>query len=317
MPRSSLIACVLAACFPAASEAQSPPTPAADAREVGQSDIVVTGSRDRGLQIRRFIDAMAVPSRYRQLATYSDGVCPMAIGLRDEANRIVESRMRHVAAAAGIRLQKEGCAANAFLFVTDDKGNLIELLHQRARGLFGDMTDKQIRALAEENGKATAWQVAEPRGADGRLMMKVEDVELVKGRRARMDGYILPQVSVSRIGLKTRMDVVTSVVVIEAKALLGRSLMQVADYSALRLFAKTDPKSAAEQSAPTILALLDDRADGIEQPASLTQWDLSFLKSLYATRKDYSATQQQGNMARVFRRDLDEAAGGSQKKDGE
>jgi hypothetical protein len=37
-------------------------------------------------------------------------------------------------------------------------------------------------------------------------------------------------------------------------------------------------------SAPTILGLFNPRAPGEQAPAGLTDWDRSFLRSLYVTR---------------------------------
>jgi hypothetical protein len=80
-----------------------------------------------------------------------------------------------------------------------------------------------------------------------------------------------------------------SVVVIDAKAVAGADLRQLADFAAMQLFAHTDPSKAAQQAAPTILTLVQDAAAGKPSPLSVTEWDFAYLRSHYAYSDMYKA----------------------------
>jgi hypothetical protein len=101
---------------------------------------------------------------------------------------------------------------------------------------------------------------------------------------------------------------VVSMVMVERGALTGLSVTQVADFAAMRAFADTDPRRAATSGAPTILTILDKGKDEMV-PVTLTQWDLGYLKSLYATSNAYYANYQRGDMERVLAREVAQGRG--------
>jgi hypothetical protein len=299
---SRFVAALTASIICADSLAGQPLPPAETPRH--QADIVVTGTRDYDDRARKFVDAVATPTRFNQLATFEQPVCPMVLGMRPSSNAMATARMRQIASSAGMMVDQEGCDGNALVFVTSDRKALMALLRRHQAHLFGERTRKEIDALEASAAPAVAWQVVEPRGADGRTMERVSDIELVKGRRARVDAYILRHVSVSRLGAKTRVDFLASVLILDARALLGTSTDQIAAYSAMRLFAGATPPDVRSGTAPTILTLFDDRAGGLDLAPSLTDWDAGFLRALYAIPHGYFAHQQQGRIAEMLSRSL-------------
>ena len=131
--------------------------------------------------------------------------------------------------------------------------------------------------------------------ADGTLLKKTQ-----------LDGpYIVEGMSAggSRVQSGTMPQFVASMVVVERSALNGLSVTQVADFTAMRAFADTDPHRAAGSGAPTILTILDKSNDQMV-PVTLTHWDLGYLKSLYATSNAYYASYQRGDMERVLAREV-------------
>ena len=77
---------------------------------------------------------------------------------------------------------------------------------------------------------------------------------------------------------------------------------QVADYAAMRIFARTDP-AKLKGSAPTILDILEAPM-GSAVPVTLTDWDLGFLRSLYASHGRQYANRQRKEMEGLLRKDL-------------
>ncbi len=75
-----------------------------------------------------------------------------------------------------------------------------------------------------------------------------------------------------------------ALVVVDAAAVEGLTVTQLADYATLRLLAPTSDMrtlsvDAEAQATPTILTLL---RDGAAAPAEMTRFDRAYLKSLYS-----------------------------------
>ena len=90
---------------------------------------------------------------------------------------------------------------------------------------------------------------------------------------------------------------------LEPVALDGLTTIQLADYAAMRLLAKTDP-AKVPASAPTILSILDASLD-TNVPITLTSWDMAFLKGLYSSTDRAYANRQRGEIRERLRRDLE------------
>jgi hypothetical protein len=157
------------------------------------------------------------------------------------------------------------------------------------------MSGGQVRRLANGPGPAAAWHVKGMLTKDGTIVPKI-------GRRYINEGTDTP----SRLSPQTRPHFLAAVVVVELDALAGLSTTQLADYAALRAFTEADPARLTDSGAPTILTILD-KPVGSEVPLSLTQWDLSFLTSLYASSNDAYANRQRSEMKGMFKDELKKA----------
>jgi hypothetical protein len=295
MIRSIFLGNVLAALLCVAA-APNPPAS-------GKDDIVVLGNRNPDQVRRDYVRAMAVPSANDQLARFANPVCPYVAGLREPYDALIVARLRKVAAAAGMRVAPDGCHPNALVYVASDKAKLIEEWHKTKPEFFSaDTTDGQIAALARSGQPVSSWQILDVRGSDGR--------ELARERVMKNDGtglttdtaLYVPFALGSRYMNQIHYEFGASVVVIDAKAVAGADLRQLADFGAMQLFAHTDPDKAAKQAAPTILTLVPDAAAGRPSPLSLTEWDFAYLRSLYAYWDMYKAGAHQGDLARRMAR---------------
>lgn len=280
MPFTSLLAASLAWIGLAAH--QDPPSQQAP-------DIVVEGIRPSDSQIRRFIDAMARAPGADQMSRFDLPVCPQAAGLTPSHNSAIENRLRRVAGAAGIRVAPAGCAPNVIVVVTRDKSEVIKQLRRVHPGYFPDRTRPEYRRLSAP-GAVAAWHV------EGRLTHRGEEL------REGFDKQVFevtsdPHHGASRIAVSSHPHFLASVVVVEMNAVSGLSTTQLADYAAMRAFARTDPARLKDLEIPTILTALDTPV-GEEVPVTLTQWDLSYLKALYATPINQLAAQQRGDIRR-------------------
>ncbi len=266
------------------------------------SEIVVEGVRERQQQIRRFVDALTEAPVRGQIGRFDWAVCPAAAGLPEAQNQAVVERLRQVAEAAGIPLARTGCRANAIVIVTPDKPATLRWLRREHPAYFRNGLGERIR-IADQDAPATAWQV------EGRLTQDGEAVGVHNGAGDSSTGnyYVVESTRASsRITAASRPHFMASLVVIQLDALRGLTTTQLADYAAMRVFARTQPSRLERSSAPTILNVIDAPMNS-EVPLTLTQWDLGFLRALYGSAENHYATQQRHEMRRLLRRELDEA----------
>ena len=290
MPGKILFA-LLAAGFPAWAQAQEADVPR---EEPSSSEIVVRGiSPDR--QISDFVGALTEAPIGGQLSRFAWAVCPAATGLPEAQNRAIRERMRKVARAAAIPLAAQGCKPNVLLIAAPDKKALIEGLHKKYPAYFSGIPGRRVRSLANASAPAAAWHVEGRLSADAELLPtdQVSGTQLYEATR-----------DPSRISASTRPHFLGAVVVVEHKALTGLTTTQLADYAAMRAFARTDPDRLEKATAPSILTVLEAPM-GTPTPLTLTRWDLSFLKALYAAPADKYVNHQRTAIRRRVRKELE------------
>ncbi|NWM10645.1 hypothetical protein GY642_25305, partial [Escherichia coli] len=93
--------------------------------------------------------------------------------------------------------------------------------------------------------------------------------------------------------------VLHSIIVLEADALLGKTLTQISDYIAMRTLAGARPPRDGVE-ANTILTLFDPQA---APPPAMTGIDRSFLTGLYKMRPNGTSVTQMGTISRQIVRD--------------
>lgn len=271
-------------------------SPAASAQEKLEesepNEIVVTGTRDLDQQVSDFVGAIAPAPPRGQLARFEWGVCPAVVGLSADQKIAIEQRLRTVAKAAGIPVAEAGCAPNALVMLTGAKGPFIDALMRRRPEYFGELSTAKLRRLQSEPGRATAWQLQGQVTGRGTPMERGAGVAVNR----TTDGQ-------SRITAAARPVFEAAAVVVEMGALEGLTTIQLADYAAMRLFARTDPSRLAGSKAPTILNILDAPM-GSEIPITLTKWDLEFLRGLYASPANLYAGSQRSAIGRQIKAGL-------------
>lgn len=294
MPRSFLFA-LLAAGFSVGALAQEADVPR---EEPSSSEIIVQGIKSPDRQISDFVAALTDAPIGGQLSRFAWAVCPAATGLPQAQNAAVQERMRRVARAAAIPLAAEGCKPNVLLIAAPDKEVLIEGLYKLYPSYFSGISRDKVRGLARGPGPAAAWQVEGRIGADAEIVPSdgVSGLQIYQSTR-----------DPSRISAATRPHFLGAVVVVEHAALTGLTTTQLADYAAMRGFARTDPERLEKATAPSILTVLDAPM-GSATPITLTRWDFSFLKALYAMPAAKYVNHQRTAIRSRVRKELERAA---------
>lgn len=209
-------------------------------------------------------------------------VCPAVYGLAPEQAAFVANRMRQIAVAAGIPRANQPCDANAIVIVTSNKPETIKRLEQKQTYFPREWSKDQIHALEADPSPATAWQLEGLLTPDGIRVAEMSDPSLVDPVDPGPLLAATPPTSLpaSRMRPSIKRDLMTSVLVVDAKAMSGLTTTQFADYAAMRTFAQTDPRRTSLSPSDTILKVLDAPM-GTAVPMSVTAQDLQFLKAYY------------------------------------
>lgn len=268
-------------------------TPAAMAQDVPRSNadtvpdpIVVEGRMlADDARIRALARAISPRVGFDQpLARFTDRVCFATAGLAAPMLRTIGYRLTEDADAAGIPLAGDGCTPNILVMFVEDGAAEARALLQRQPGLFGDMQPGEIRAMLHEPGPVHVWSISEVRSRDGdRMGYGQEGPPTLKVPFA------------TRIGLAIRRDMLSTVMLIDRKAVAGRTLRQIADYAAMRTLAMIRPKGAT--GGETILTLFDPASS---PPPEMTAFDRGYLKALY----EGSATERGATKVAMIARSI-------------
>lgn len=271
---------------------------AAPAAAQDDAPIVVIGQKDVEKQIENFVGALTQASPRGQIARFETTICPGAFGMPDAQRTAVKDRIRLVAQGVGLDVAGADCKPNLLVVVTPDKTAFLKSLGKDHHYMFGDRTPSQVRQLIAEPGPAAAWQIQGMVNGDGRPVFNESDMPINRSTRTP-----------SRITPPARPAFMAAVVVIESKALEGLSTTQLADYAAMRAFARIDPARIDASAPSTILRILDAAADS-EVPVTLTQWDFAFLKGLYSSPNNLYAPSQRSEIGRAMEQEMEPADGG-------
>jgi hypothetical protein len=300
-------AVALIGCLAGVTKAQ----PAASEPEASSAEgetIVVVGSRDRRDPVSAFVDDATMETG-GQIAKFAAPICPISLGLPPGHGEVIEARVRQIAQYLGLGVAAGDCQPNVVVIVAEEGGDFVRQLRRERPRAFAALQLAELRGVMRLAGPVRAWQVVEPRGADGRPMRRISFIEGGGGPpRYVANGYELAGVVPSLTSRPTRQDLSLSFVVFDLPAIDGLSLLQIADYAAMRTLART--AGAGLPARRSILTLFDNRNAGAEPVRELTNWDAAYLRALYGTNNVVTAQQQRSNMSRVMRRELAPAANG-------
>jgi len=257
------------------------------------TEILVQGIRERDQEIASFVKALTFTPVQGTISRFEWEVCPAVLGLTPELNARIANRMRAVASAANIPLAQANCTPNALVLLTRDKPRLLKQLEREAPGIYPDWSVARMRQAIADPSPVAAWQLNGLLSADG-SPYSYNYAGYAIHRSSRFPTRIVP-------GARRQLEV--SVVVIDKSALVGLSPTQLADYAAMRSFVRTDPAKLADSPAPSILKIIDAPPDAAV-PVTLTQWDLSFLKGVYASTANAWSASQRSEIQKSMGRDL-------------
>lgn len=246
--------------------------PAAETPQQRGPDVVVTARPKSSVEeVRRQVRAITQRSG-DQVARFHEPVCAGAIGLpQPYAGRVI-ARITEDAQAAGIATDKPGCRPNVTLVIVDDGKLLLTELRRQKPALFAAMPPREVQRALDETGPVRTITLTQLKSRDGNTLSN----DYTQGNTGMAGGAATLLVnSASIIHLATRQDITGSLVIVDTAATLGKTLNQLADYTAMRALARTN--ASADAGDDTILSLFHTTA----APRALTVFDTAFLKALY------------------------------------
>lgn len=275
--------------------AQDRPPPKPD------TEILVVGKHQKqdqqAEQVNEFVRSLSTEG-WDSPMTRFENICPGVIGLPPARNLEIVARIRAVAAAAGIKVAKEGCQPNVRVVVIPDKEQMLEVLKRKHPVLFRDYDRRPVEIL-DEDGPVTAWHVKEKFDRRGNtLEPSANGVTSIY-----FDG------ASPRVLALYRPVAMGAMILMEQNGLIGLTITQIADYIAMRAFTTISPHRLSRSNAPTILRVMGSKI-GDDMPRSLTQWDLAFLKSAYSVPPYSYSSSQRSRIRRAINKELN--ATGSQ-----
>ncbi len=293
------------------------PAPTAAAPQASESqtlaEVTVTAKRiELARRVSKFVNQIAAPENGGDggLARWqAPPVCPLVSGLPQREGEFILERLSEIARAAGVPLADEHCRPNLYILVTRQPEDLLKAMEKRNRPYtFGyDVTyqNETPASVVDEFIKTPravrVWYNSTEVDAWGKPLPLCPFYGSTSGNKVPV-GYRPCGPGVSggtHISFNTLWTFSRVFVIVDRTRLQGVRLGQLTDYVAMVAFAKLKP-DARLGDAPTILKLFDEAPQAA--PPGMTDWDQTFLKSLYATEQ--KSKTQRGQIARAMVREI-------------
>jgi hypothetical protein len=275
-----LLTAIGALCAAAPALAQSAP---ADGANSSDSDIVVTGRTKPPTRGEIFEQAQGLSRASRKydenLARFQMPLCPGVIGFKSEYAAMMIDRIRDNAARLGVPLAKAKCVPNLIVAVVDDSRAALTSLDRNQPQMFALVSDAERNELLQSDGPVrvltTILTIKSATGAPVEIRDGQEELPSVWGQ-------------LNRWFVAFHRDIVSAVVAFDREAVIGKTLVQLADYATMRGLTHTRDATGNEPM-PTILSLF---AQGSHDTPELTSFDIGYLRSLYSERPDVPAVSR-------------------------
>jgi len=259
----------------------------------GNDDTIIVTGQGEPVTIRA-IERQARDIAVRQgnvfdvpLARFEDRLCPGVSGLTPEIAGLIIDRVRANARMLDVRVQDDGCAPNFVIVFTPDGGELMRRLMEQNPQNF-QYLDQGKKDDILEPGPVHVWTSVEPRTLTGMPIAQVRDLT----RPPTMAVHAAH----SRIYTTTRRDITSIMIAFDHAAVRDLSIGQLADYATMRGLAQTRP--VAGMAVDSILSLFE----GTDAPPQrFTNFDIAYLRALYADLPNLPAANKLGNVSHELR----------------
>lgn len=275
---------------------QLPPAPQERSQTVAVQEEPVTeldgvdvvGQRDIRERTTEFVNQISAPPRRQGLARWDREVCVGVANMPRAVSQRMIDRVASVAMEVGLRIGEPGCRADILIIATPEPDSLAsEMVAADPSGFrpsfsSTDLGSRALERFKQSDAPVRWWQVSLPVSADtGTVAVQL------RGDDAP------PQISspsMSRLRSGIRYDLARVVIIIDTHRLGQASFSALSDYVAMVALAQID-LAADVGPYPTVLNLFSDTPSEM----GLTDWDLGYLRSLYAAQRNHALPRGQLN----------------------
>ncbi len=272
---------------------------------------VVVERRALESMVRNFVGEIGAPAQRRGLARWQGEICVGVVNIRRDVAEYIADRVSDVGMDLGLEAGEPGCRANIFIVFAADSAALADAMvseNRQAfrRGVSGlDRGSAALREFQAADRPVRWWHVSMPTDSEtGQRAVRLPgDVDPTTGQPA---APLVNVFAASRLSSQIRDDMAKVMIIVDVDQLGETNLAQLADYLAFIALAQVDPEGETG-SYDTILNLFDAplSVDG------LTEWDASYLRSLYRVQNSpvqrINPRAQAGVMAADMLRDRQRA----------
>ncbi len=270
-----------------------------------EAPIVVTGERPTRQQAREraveFVRRTGVARGETAAARWTDPVCPRVLGIAEPYAGLVARRMRAIAMEAGLRVAREDCRTNVSVSFVGDAAGLMQEIDRRSPTRLNEVPRDLRDAMLTGDAPLRWWYLTETRSRhQTRNAPQAIGTEFggggTGGRSAetgsQLDTESLQEYNSSIISTFGARVIIDANVVVDLDRVEGRALEAVAAYAAMVAFAEIRPSTPPPSGS--ILGMFD----GETGARGLTDWDMAFLRALYALPLDRQARRHRGILVR-------------------
>ncbi|WP_343526793.1 hypothetical protein [Sphingomonas sp.] len=289
---AAVVALLVVGLFPATAGAQTPQTsPAAQGVAPTVSDPIVVTARplpERRKTLGWFGAISGYPDGDEPLSRMTGALCIAGVGLPTDLLLGVADRIMQNAQRLGIALGGEKCRPNVVILFVGNGAQQVRWLSDHRPGIFGNMQASEVSAMERDAGPVHAWNLTAITSRDGDQIFQMGD---------SLPTLHIP--SASRINLPIKSQIAAAVILIDRRAVNGKTIGQLGDYATMRALAVVRPRKV--DGVSTILSLFDA---GGSAPEALTAFDWGYLRGLYSGQGDRRPYAQYVSMAQFVEQEI-------------
>ena len=236
-----------------------------------ENEILV--QRDLREKAERFVSQVQTPDQNDEpMARFTDPLCVGSAGLPKEAGQAIVDRVSNTALSVGLKIGPPGCPPNIMIVFVDGIREAVKQVHSTGSRSIASQAKADVKRIVSEKGDAISWIEVATKSTLGEKPYTVPN-----------DPAILNVWTSSNLSMPIRRDILSATVLIELKAVPGRSLLQIADYAAMR--ALTGAKGRGGLGSQSVLSAFTPDGDATAA-RELTKQDRGYLLGLYKGRSD-------------------------------
>jgi hypothetical protein len=260
--------------------------------------------------VRDFIKSYAAPSPLiGKIARWREAICPAAVGLPPEYNKLVTQRVRQVAAMVGAPVnEKDTCKVNIDVVFTPKPQALLDDIRTKHPMLLGYHDVAQAEHLATVNHPIQAWYTTQTADQSGAPV--IDDPNSNRG----VDMFVSPNplyphglmvslpnareehVNLTHLGDGLRSEFFHVIVVIDLNKIAGYQIGALADYTAMLALSQTQSFDTC-QELQSITNLMSSGCATDRKVNTITDSDIAYLRALYKMNPELNLASQQGEIA--------------------